>query len=111
MGFFELFWDGGGGGGGFQKVSSSIPRSGISVEVTSQFFITICVYCCVHNFPHQLVVQWCALCSFVRCGTPNQIEKKNNFFLNGSNINVPYLASLLFNFSTVYYIILCVFQS
>ena len=25
---------------------------------------------------------------------PNQIEKKNNFFLNGSNINVPYLATL-----------------
>ena len=30
----------------------------------------------MHNFPHQLAIQSCVLCSFVRCGTSNQIEKE-----------------------------------
>ena len=30
----------------------------------------------MHNWPRQLVVQWCVLCSFVRCGTSKQIEEK-----------------------------------
>ena len=30
----------------------------------------------MHNCPRQLVVQWCVLCSFVRCGTSKQIEKE-----------------------------------
>ena len=30
----------------------------------------------MHNCPRQLAMQSCVLCSFVRCGTSNQIEKK-----------------------------------
>ena len=30
----------------------------------------------MQNCPRQLAMQSCVLCSFVRCGTSNQIEKK-----------------------------------
>ena len=30
----------------------------------------------VQNYPRQLAMQSCVLCSFVRCGTSNQIEKR-----------------------------------
>ena len=30
----------------------------------------------MQNFPRQLAMQSCVLCSFVRCGTSKQIEKK-----------------------------------
>ena len=43
----------------------------------------------MHNFPRQLVVKWCVLCSFVRCGTSKQIETKQNKNTKKTK-NVPY---------------------
>ena len=38
----------------------------------------------MQNFPRQLAMQYCVLCSFVRCGTSKTnrkiTEKKHNFF-------------------------------
>ena len=36
----------------------------------------------MQNCPRQLAMQSCVLCSFVRCGTSNQIEEKKNQISN-----------------------------
>ena len=42
----------------------------------------------MQNCPSQLSMQSCVLCSFVRCGSSNQIEKEKKRHLANQNLGV-----------------------
>ena len=51
----------------------------INLNVNFHMFIYVFKAVCtgnMQNCPRQLAMQSCVLCSFVRCGTSNQIERK-----------------------------------